>query len=483
MKTVSKVGCFFLILSIFLICFDHVFNFKYGDGIYEIEKFYEEKENSIDVIFLGSSHIFENVNTAVLWEEYGMAAFDLCGSVQPLWNSYYYMKEALKKQTPDVMVLDVYGAIQTSDYSDHSRIIKNNYGLRLSIDKMDSVKVSSPEELQRDYLLEYPTYHSRYSEIRASDFKKNQGNALYENWKGFGMNAATTQMNVPQNFVTDQSSVLLPKVETYLYKIIELAQKYQIPLLLIKTPYGAITQAHMQIYNRVAQIAEEKKVPFVNFNLCYDEMGLDFNTDFADGNHMNYKGNPKFTRYLAGYLKDNYDIHDRRGMDGYDSWELMAAYNDELIYNQELKEIQDIGTYIDKAYNNKNYITIYRMSGDYKNISNYDAVKNKLLSIGIDLDKTSGDSVWVMQNKEILYFDNNSHDFLWHRDLENDNTLTLSANVNMDSAIQVMLNRSTYQAVDNGLNMVIYDTKTWSVIESVGFGISGDTLVYGKSVE
>ena len=142
-RNVIKSLCFLLLFVILFAQFMHIFQFKYGDGIYPLTQLYKEQEDSADVMCFGSSHVFENVNTGILWEEYGIADFNLCGSIQPMWNTYYYMKEALKTQHPKVMVLDVFGAIQTEDYIDHSRIIKNNFGLKFSRDKIASVKVAS----------------------------------------------------------------------------------------------------------------------------------------------------------------------------------------------------------------------------------------------------------------------------------------------------------------------------------------------------
>lgn len=139
------------IFILLVIQFHKIFSFKYGDGIYGLTTFYKQDENSIDLLCFGSSHIFENVNTGILWNEYGIAAFDLCGSIQPLWNTYYYMKEALKTQAPKIMILDLYSAVLDDEYSDSSRIIKNNYGLKLSADKINSVKISAPQDMWTDY--------------------------------------------------------------------------------------------------------------------------------------------------------------------------------------------------------------------------------------------------------------------------------------------------------------------------------------------
>ena len=90
-------------------------HFKSTDGCYPAEMFYQQEENTVDVLCLGSSHTYTNINPAILWDEYGMAAYDLAGSNQTLWNTYYYMKEALKYQTPQLVVVDVYRVMEAHD--------------------------------------------------------------------------------------------------------------------------------------------------------------------------------------------------------------------------------------------------------------------------------------------------------------------------------------------------------------------------------
>ena len=125
-----RITAFLIALLIMLNQVYKILCFKYGDGILGLKKLYEFDDDSIDVLALGSSHAFEDINTGVLFRSYGIAAYILAGSVQPYWNTYYYLAEALKTQTPRLVILEAYASTFDFDYSDHSRIIKNNLGLR-----------------------------------------------------------------------------------------------------------------------------------------------------------------------------------------------------------------------------------------------------------------------------------------------------------------------------------------------------------------
>ncbi len=476
-KKAINLICFMFIFILLVIQFHKIFSFKYGDGIYGLTTFYKQDENSIDLLCFGSSHIFENVNTGILWNEYGIAAFDLCGSIQPLWNTYYYMKEALKTQAPKIMILDLYSAVLDDEYSDSSRIIKNNYGLKLSADKINSVKISAPQDMWTDYFLEYPTYHSRYSELTRADFIPHSG-ATKEYWKGFSSNFNTVPLNKPEVHTITETMPLTSKNEEYLLKIINLSKENNIPLLLIVAPYQ-LNAENQKKFNYIAQLAEKHNVPFINYNLKYDDIGLDFNTDFADTHHLNYRGNVKFTRYLSSYLKTNYEIPDRRGEENYQTYNLMSADCNQRIYNQELKNIPDIGTYLQNSQN-ENYLIVYTISGNYKHLDNYIDVKNELTLFGINLDEVECDSTWVFQNSQLLFSSGNEKKYNWHTKVGDTDYLSIVSPETEENSPNVYLNNAKYVSVKQGLNLVIYDTLTDTLVESVGFPISGNRLSYEK---
>lgn len=479
LQRVCKVICFIVIFVMLFGSFHKIFSFKSTDGIYSMRKFYQEPEQSIDVLFLGSSHIFENVNTAILWDKYGIAGYDLCGSVQPIWNTYYYLNEALKTQTPCVIVVDVLSVASDGEYADHSRIVKNNYGLKFSIDKIRSILVSSSPSLWPDYLLEFPSYHTRYKEISKSDYMDHNANSILRDWKGFGLNTETTSLSQPQNFYTEEVEDLPEKAEKYLKEIIHLAKDKNIPLVLIKTPYGSIDEHAQKRYNMVGKIAEENDIPFINYNLLYDEMKLDFNCDFADTSHLNHLGNVKFTNYLATYLKANYEIPDRRGHSEYKNYARMAEMYNQQMFNKQQIDIQDREIYISNL-KSSNTLTVYSLTGDYKNASNYMQLREELKEIGVNLDNVQGNSIWIIEDDKVIYESYEGNTVEWYRALREGNRMKLVSSV--ESTPYINYNGTTYSQYSEGLYMLIYNMETNSLVECVEFPLVYDEISNSKQI-
>jgi len=327
LKVVRLIKTFIFLCLLFfaLFLFNKIFSFKYLDGIYGMKVFYKLPKNSVEVLVLGSSHAYQDINPAVLYTDYGITAFDLAGSIQPMWNTYYYLCEALRSQSPKVIVLEVYGTVFPEDYNDESRIIKNTYGMSPTLRYYNAMKVSAPKEEFWDYFLRYTRYHNRYTSLSKNDFLPNQGMDVYKDWKGFGNNTGHNSYKQPDVSNITGHVPMTEKTERYYRSIIELCLEKKINLEIIVTPYN-LPPNHQRRFNYASNVAAEYGIPFTNFNNIYEEFEFDFSLDMADGHHANQRGNIKITRYLGKILNEKYSFNDNRNIQKYASWQRNADY-------------------------------------------------------------------------------------------------------------------------------------------------------------
>ena len=104
------------------------------------------------------------------------------------------------------------------------------------------------------------------------------------------------------------------KTALYFQKLLDLAKQEKIPVLLILTPY-IVQEDDQKVYNTVKELLAaypEDEVRFLDFNEAYDEIGIDFATDFADYDHLNVAGCQKFSSYLGKVLRTLYELPDHR---------------------------------------------------------------------------------------------------------------------------------------------------------------------------
>ncbi len=318
-KTMLRIGFVLLLIGTFYLL-SNILRVKSSHGINQTDCFYWQPENSIDVVMMGSSHVHCNINTGLLWEEYGIPAYDYSGAEQPLWMTYYYLKELYKYQDPDVIVLDLFAPARFKEDYQYTWISENIYGMRFSLNKLQMLSVSVEPHKLLNYFPSFLVYHSRYDDLDEADFERFFWDEKHmENFKGYTP-YLERKPQVRPVIREKEGDGLTKKSLKYLKKIINYTKKQGTTLILIAAPYIA-TDEDTKTFNQAAEIAKENDIVFINYNEYYDEIGLDFTADFNDDSHLNYWGSCKFTRTLGEYLSSLPGYCDRRGMDGYASWD------------------------------------------------------------------------------------------------------------------------------------------------------------------
>ena len=96
-------------------------------------------------------------------------------------------------------------------------------------------------------------------------------------------------------------------------------------------PYS-MEEGDQEKLNTAVQMVTERGYPVLDCNQkeVTDVMGIDWENDFYNSKHVNYQGAEKYTGYLTQYIKENYEIPDRRGDEAYSSWS--DAYDEYLDY-------------------------------------------------------------------------------------------------------------------------------------------------------
>ena len=336
-----RLVTFAVILCVVLNYTIYVLTPKNDYGICPIVGFYQQPEDSVDVLVMGTSCAYAGVNTNILFEEYGIAAHNLCGAEQPYWITYYYLEEALKTQKPKVILLDAKASIYTEDYSKRGRTILGTYGIRDPLVRMKAIAACVAPENFWGYALAFPQLHSYYAKVEAENFAYPPSNGdRGANWKGFIEMDVTEQHQKPSLVWTDIKKPINARQQEYFEKTLALANEHDVPVMLVGFPNPDYANDHMY-YNNLWYIAEQYGVGGINYNDPELRLRLLYSSDFADWQHLNVKGSATFTRRLGSDLKERYDLPDRRGDQRYESWqncadEWFAKYPDYKLEGEDI---------------------------------------------------------------------------------------------------------------------------------------------------
>ncbi|MDE6406472.1 MAG: hypothetical protein K2M20_12575 [Lachnospiraceae bacterium] len=267
----AKVLVSVIVAALVFMRLGHVLEANY-DGNQSMDGFYQLDRDSVDVVFYGSSHVYSGVNVAALWDDYGIAGYDMAGTMQTLWNSYYNMEETLKYQSPRLMVVDLYGIRIEEEYYGSTNVIKNVSSMRFSPNKIRNVWNSVPHEEFLSYLLSYPLTHDSYKELGRGNFEEGVNNVGGDWYKGYKPSYAVTRYDtLPQVSAGAEKRLPSWKNRKYLDHMVRLAGENQIQLAFIVVPYEGIDEEDQMLYQWAEEYAQENGILFLNGNTRLEE--------------------------------------------------------------------------------------------------------------------------------------------------------------------------------------------------------------------
>ena len=308
--------------------------------------FYEMKKDSVDVIFLGSSHAISAFSPQELYDRTNIRSFNLASEEQSLVVSYYWLKEALRFQSPSAVVIDTATCFPFTE----KKYNCNEPSIRKAIDPMhwsmvkleavNAIHGMDAEESLASYVFPIIRYHARWNDLSRNDihFWPRQRTDL----KGYSILSEDCGIEDYQPLEENSETIAgtHPVMMEYLKKIHDLCRKKDMTLLLVSTPY---VETDSSRHAAMASFAKEEGITFIDFNTkeILEAMDFDFAKDMADGGHANNRGAVKMTGFMAEVLSNS-------GISGTpdSQYEDSREYVNRQIKNANLYRIENMHDYL-----------------------------------------------------------------------------------------------------------------------------------------
>ena len=309
---------------------------KYQTGIVEgsmVEEYYKDKSDH-EVLFVGDCEVYENFSTITLWENYGITSY-IRGSAQQLtWQSYYLLEDALRYETPKVVVFNVL-ALKYNEPQSEAYNRMSIDGMKWSSSKINNIMASmTKEENLIDYMFPLLRYHSRWSELNSDDFEHIFSKDLVTH-NGYYMRVDSKAQGEFPTPTPLADYTLGEKAMGYMQKMADLCKEKGIELVLIKAPTEFPHWYH-EWDAQVVEFAEENGLEYINYIPLQEEIGLDMSVDTYDaGLHLNTSGAEKMADYFGAWLVENYDLTDYRQDE-----EVAVIWQEKVDFYNEMKQAQ-----------------------------------------------------------------------------------------------------------------------------------------------
>lgn len=281
--------------------------------------FYEEPENTLDVVLLGASEVFTDFSSTYAYEKYGFTSFPYALDSNPASLYQAEVREILKKQSPKWLVVEINGMLYDNpeNHTGEGSLRRFLDNIPMSRNKLQAICSVVPREEWVNYLFPLSVYHDNWKErlgrfggiktlgkIHLRGYSLLKGNHTYAvtPWEREVKETAGDFSRAPLEEQSDQ----------YLRSFLDFCRENQLEnVIFVRFPHAVCTQesyARFQRGNEAERIIQESGFDFINMERDYAGIGLDFSRDFSDDDHLNLHGQKKLTDYLGSILAERYGV-------------------------------------------------------------------------------------------------------------------------------------------------------------------------------
>lgn len=275
------------------------------------------KTDNIDNLFLGSSHVYSDVNPELLDNINGMSNFNMSYGFQSLSESYYLIKEAARRHDLKNVYVELYHVPNTEKMNKN---IENRWRaisyMRPSITKYQFVFEMGDSTHYLETLFPFVRYRSKLFDIEYVKTVIEKKNS--EDWKNYAYNTNkgflySDKMYTQEKWLSDapvnliEDGMLSEENQNYMRKIMKYCQKKGINIKFFISPmYETLVLSagdYDAYYKQVQSIANEYQVELYDFNLCKQQyLNVTQSEYLSDAGHLNTSGANIFTPLLWDVL-------------------------------------------------------------------------------------------------------------------------------------------------------------------------------------
>ncbi len=392
---IKIVTCFILIVGTFYYGYNYLNKLFRTPEVSYGDSFHNVKEDSVDVLVLGSSHAQYSFSPTFFYEDSGLYSYVLGSAFQPLKVSYQMLREALKSQDPSLVVLEVYTATLDEEEVSDSRYVLAEYQMT-GEEKYNTIDFL-PEDKRDTYKNEFLNNHNNWRTLDSLDslfIKDTSVDPLFGYVENYVYLPAENYW-YSNKYSSDIDTSLRDDDLKALNDIYSLCQSENINLLLYMVPMDNVTQLGQSLRHKVWDWANENGVPYLD--LLENDEQLDIRSVIHhDGYHAFINGASYITDYLADYISNNYSFNHN----GNPYLDNLYIQNAGYLSIEALNNEYNPSKYMQRLISYP-YTVLVKYSGSYED----SMIKDYLSKMGISINE--GESFYgIVRNGELIASNN-----------------------------------------------------------------------------
>ena len=271
-----------------------------------------EPDNTMDAIIYGDSEAFSAFSPVQMWEEHGFTCYVCSSASQYISLTESFVRQTLEHQQPQVVFLETNAIYR----------------------KMNS---DDPGLNQIEKTLPVFKYHNLWKNIDPAGINENENDYCWQDdLKGFKYIDIINKSSHPDYMKKTKQYKKVPGSNLqHVQNIYDICRQKGVELVLVSAP--STVNWNYAKHNMMVKLSKQLGVKYIDLNL-EKSIGLDWNHDTCDrGDHVNYYGATKVTKFFGNYAAETFSLPDHRGDPAYKDWAQLKVKYEEVIARSKTK--------------------------------------------------------------------------------------------------------------------------------------------------
>ncbi len=295
------------------------------DYIRAWDEFYDIPSNTLDLVFIGSSHAYCSFNPVIVDETLGTNSFNLGSPLQHPDASYHVVKELLRYQRPKTIVFEIYWDMLDDEFDLKqadtviSAIGRQEFESEFIRDVFPLAELAKymfkPVRYQQDVFNYWNKELREKVEEYIEPIEKKDVSAGVSYYKGRGFIYSDIIIAESEFYQTNQFVGLNGKKwdfhkvqKSYVERLVALCRDEGIEIVFVTAPIANVSldliENYQALHDKIAEFSSDLGVVYRDYNVINLEKELFVNENFRDDAHLNNSG-------VEIFMEDFLDWYDK----------------------------------------------------------------------------------------------------------------------------------------------------------------------------
>lgn len=284
------------------------------------QRFYTLEKGEVELLVLGSSHAYSTFDPAVIREVTGKNSYNLATNSQSVVQAYFNLKEALRYQRPEVVILEAFSLDNNDNWRNGPTPDRdwkkeaNTDGMRFGLTKLEAVREQYLRENWGYALLPIVRCHDNWEDITTIGSNLAFWSKGIREYSSFHPSVTSMSEETAAQYAQAEYNpgewIVSGLNERYFHRLAQLCREEGIRFYVVMAPmYDEYVRSinYDSWADKIEALAESEGVYYLDCNRYYQEAGLEAR-DFEDvcnsWHHLNGTGAAKVSRFVMEKLQE-----------------------------------------------------------------------------------------------------------------------------------------------------------------------------------